>query len=75
MKIPSINFNEGGKYFCFAFNFHTILFLVGIALPYPWYGKHLQVERMIKKEDIKTEWHIRWRPLILCLTKKGLSLN
>lgn len=67
MKIPSINFNEGGRFFTFAFNYVNIFILIALAIPYPWYGTYRELNRFTEK---KMGWHLRYKVLEVVIYKK-----
>lgn len=67
MKIPSINFNEGGKHFCFAFNYYSILFFIAVAIPYPWWSDQYRKSNSLAYGH---GWHIKYKVLQFGIHKK-----
>lgn len=56
MKLPTINFNEGGRFLAFAFNLSNLFIYFGISIPYPFYGDKLKIGDF----NPGFGWHLRF---------------
>lgn len=69
MKLPSINFNEGGRLLSFAFNLSNVFFAVAVVVPYIWWDeKYMNPERLSYGHG----WHIKYKLFSYCLYKKNI---
>lgn len=66
MKIPSINFNESGRFLTFAINYYNLAFFIAVSIPYPWYGRYMPVDRLVEPV---VKWHIRYKVLQFVIYK------
>ena len=68
LNLPSINFNEGGRFLTFAFNYMNLWFFMALAIPYPWYGKSISINYLI---DPKICWHLKYKVLTFVVYKSS----
>ena len=60
------NINEGGKFFTMAFNYMNLWLFMALAIPYPWYGRYRNLNRL---EEFVTKWHFRYKVLSFVIYK------
>ncbi len=65
--MKSINFNEGGRFLTFAWNYMNLALYVALLIPYPRYGVNP------RSDSNKREWHLGAYPIRLVIYKTATT--